>query len=679
MRVCFLTLILSFCGWVGFSATPKQQALDEWRLITAPGSPSPRVFVKGDSIRFYFTSGAELIEFRANWDRVRISTADYEVNSALLHWNQRLPKIPEGSRSWREATVIAGPEWRRISSRLVAALTPAERGAAAYYQAFLADAVLYRDAQGVARSVPLGMEPKGIVIQKRYSIEESLEHMARVLEDELAQSYPWATLFVLIAPDTSRFAHPFLIDRQKRECVFLAPAALYDTSERGPGISATAQGIREFIFESHGVALIKNPVSSAARLADVGIQTANRFLRLPLPRSIKGIQPVSNAPGMDLGAWEKWLDTYTGTRREEGALRLLIDGDRFFGRLEQAMDGTTNHLHCKVYIFDRDDVGVAMADRLMELSEFCEVKVLFDRMGSMTAGLSPPSTPLPEDFVPPTSILSYLRTEPGLEVRTSLNPWLMGDHGKLILVDSRLAWLGGMNLGREYRFEWHDMMVEVAGPVVHSFEKEFRRDWAHSGWGGDLAYLGALVSEPSQPKPTMPPQDWIKVRRLPTKTLWKPFKNAVLGALRHSRNHIYLENPYLFDRQIIRELVQARKRGVDVRVVLPRVNDLKAGGRSNFVIANYLLEHKVRVFFYPGMTHVKALLVDGWSCVGSGNLNHLSLGLNQEQNIATSDPGFSHSLRSDLFEQDFARSYEMRAPISVGWVDFLADLILQGF
>ena len=84
-------------------------------------------------------------------------------------------------------------------------------------------------------------------------------------------------------------------------------------------------------------------------------------------------------------------------------------------------------------------------------------------------------------------------------------------------------------------------------------------------------------------------------------------------------------------------LVRARNRGVDVRVVLPRVNDLKPGGRSNLVLANYLLEHGVRVYFYPGMTHVKALLVDDWACLGSANLNHLSLRVCQEHRQMAAD------------------------------------------
>lgn len=283
------------------------------------------------------------------------------------------------------------------------------------------------------------------------------------------------------------------------------------------------------------------------------------------------------------------------------------------------------------------------------------------------------------------------------------------------------------------------MMVELEGPIVESLETEFKREWAHEGPLGDLAYAAELLAGPrfrdpvtgaeaapdetladetaaDDPAPTDkdtrvaeldspkagsaarhqtaalrpafpsrrgPAQHLAQpirpeLRLLPTKTLWKPFAEAVFGSLRKAQSYIYVENPYLFDKRAILGLVKARNRGVDVRVVLPCVNDFKAGGRSNLVIANYLHEHGVRVYFYPGMTHVKALLVDGWCCVGSGNLNHLSLRINHEQNVATSDPAFANHLKQDLFDADFARSYELTAPISVDWVDFLSDLALEG-
>jgi cardiolipin synthase A/B len=117
---------------------------------------------------------------------------------------------------------------------------------------------------------------------------------------------------------------------------------------------------------------------------------------------------------------------------------------------------------------------------------------------------------------------------------------------------------------------------------------------------------------------------------------------------------------------------------VDVQVVVPQASDSKAGRRAQMVIANYLLSHGVRVYFSPGMTHAKALLVDDWACVGSGNLNQLSLRICQEHNVATSDPVSSARLKHDLFETDFKRSYPLSQLLPVEWMDSMADLLLEG-
>jgi cardiolipin synthase A/B len=673
-----LVLLLAFTSLCALAATPKQASLDEWRSLTSSTSQPPRVFVKGETVRFFFPTDGGVIAFNSRWSRSRIPSKGYKVHSALLRWEQKLSHMPEGDRSWSEATVIAGTDWRRLATNLLTALTPATPMHGVYYQAILADGLLYRDASGHARLAPVADQPKDVVIERRFSVEETLDTLARLVEAHLAQSHPNDSLFLLMAPNASRFTQPLLLDRKRRRCIYLAPAALYDSTERGLTLNVTAQGLSALFLESHGLALLKNPISSAARLGDLAVASVVRFVRFPLPKPGSEVPPLSHAKGMDLAAWEHWLDTYTGTRREDGSLALLIDGDKFFPRLQQAIAQATNHIHFNVYIFDKDDVAVGVAEQLKQRADQIEVKVILDRLGSIGAGASPPATPMPEDFVPPSSIVSCLRENPNLHVRTFLNPWLSSDHSKVLLIDGQRAWLGGMNLGREYRYEWHDLMVEVGGPVVTSLETEFGRGWAHAGALGDLAYAATFLEGPQRADTSPPSPDWIKLRRLPTKTAWKPFDSAVLGSLRKAQGYVFVENPYLFDKRVIMGLVRARHRGVDVRVILPRVNDFKAGGRSNLVIANYLREHGVRVYFYPDMTHVKALLVDGWACLGSGNLNHLSLRVNQEQNIATSDPAFAARLEKDLFDEDFSRSYELTEPISVDWVDFLADLVLEG-
>src|SRR5437899_1320979 len=212
------------------SATTKQQSLDEWRNLTAPAAQLPRVFVKGDRVRFYFVTEDGIEAFKAHWNRARAPTGRYKVHSALLSWDQRLSHIPEGERGWREAAVIAGEEWRQLASDLTTALTPKTPGHGAFYQAFLSDRLLYRDVDGVPKSEPATGQPSNIVIDHRFTIDETLELIARTIESRLATDHPGRTLFVLLAPDAKRFTQPLLLDVGQRRCILIAPAALYDTT-----------------------------------------------------------------------------------------------------------------------------------------------------------------------------------------------------------------------------------------------------------------------------------------------------------------------------------------------------------------------------------------------------------------------------------------------------------------
>ncbi|HEY5480078.1 MAG TPA: hypothetical protein VIL39_01220, partial [Verrucomicrobiae bacterium] len=323
------------------AAVPKQRSLDEWRSLTAPPAPAPRVFVKGDHTRFYFPTATNVEEFDARWGRHRVPSDGYQVSSALLRWNQKLARIPEGQRGWREAKVVAGAEWSRLTTNLFEALTPTAPGHGAYYQGFLADRLLYRDAKGAPRFASIGEQPKEVIIDRHLSIDETLVTVAREVERDLVREHPGEALFMLLAPNARRFPQPLLLDRQRRLCVWLSPAALYDTTERGIGLSTTAQGLSALLLEGHGLALLKNPISSVARLADLGVESVVRFVRLPFPKPSTHYPPLVRCQGMDLAQWEAWLDRYTGTRQEEGSLDLLIDGEQFFPRLKQAIASAT--------------------------------------------------------------------------------------------------------------------------------------------------------------------------------------------------------------------------------------------------------------------------------------------------------------------------------------------------
>jgi len=145
--------------------------------------------------------------------------------------------------------------------------------------------------------------------------------------------------------------------------------------------------------------------------------------------------------------------------------------------------------------------------------------------------------------------------------------------------------------------------------------------------------------------------------------------------MRAARRSIYVEQPYLSDGQVLAGLIRARQRGVDVRVVLPSRGDSGFMNSANLVTSQLLLRNGVRVFAYPGMTHVKAAIYDGWACFGSANMDNLSLRVNQELDLATSDPAAVARLRAQVFDADFALSREITEVEPLGWNVYLSDFI----
>jgi cardiolipin synthase len=313
---------------------------------------------------------------------------------------------------------------------------------------------------------------------------------------------------------------------------------------------------------------------------------------------------------------------------------------------------------------------------LKERSPQVRVRVLMDEMGSLFAAQVPPETG-PKDFQPPSDIRYYLRTDSHVQVRAAANPWLTADHRKCIIIDGRQAYVGGMNIGREYRYEWHDMMVGLTGPVVGRLEKDYREAWAHAGLLGDLGYLLSMFTPAGTHKLEI--TNGIDIRPLRTATGNVGIYHAQLEAIQQARRYIYIENAYFDDDTILRELIRARRRGVDVRVILPSENDSGIMQTSNQIMANKLVENGIRVFAYPRMTHVKAAIYDGWACVGSANFDKMSLRIAQELDVGFSDTASVERLKNDLFETDFKVSREITSPVPLNWMDFVMKAFADQF
>ena len=127
------------------------------------------------------------------------------------------------------------------------------------------------------------------------------------------------------------------------------------------------------------------------------------------------------------------------------------------------------------------------------------------------------------------------------------------------------------------------------------------------------------------------------------------------------------------------ELARARRRGVDVRVIVAAASDSGILDLSNQKTVNTMLRNGIRVYAYPGMTHVKAAVFDGWACVGSANFDKLSLQINRELNLATSHAETVNTLLERVFLPDFEMSTELHEPFPLGARHHLAEFIADEF
>ena len=186
---------------------------------------------------------------------------------------------------------------------------------------------------------------------------------------------------------------------------------------------------------------------------------------------------------MDLVAWEQELDALTGRTASRGQLSYLVGGEAFFTRFIDAVVAAQDSIHLRTYIFDNDDYANKIGNLLKRRSnEGVDVKLLLDGLGTIISTAETQDT-LPSDWQGNESVRRFLETDSNINVRQADNPWFSGDHVKTIVIDHRLAFTGGMNIAREYRYDWHDLMVEVQGPVIDILRDEFHKAWAHADRG----------------------------------------------------------------------------------------------------------------------------------------------------------------------------------------------------
>ncbi|UVK37506.1 PLDc N-terminal domain-containing protein [Mesorhizobium sp. AR10] len=329
------------------------------------------------------------------------------------------------------------------------------------------------------------------------------------------------------------------------------------------------------------------------------------------------------------------------------AISILKTGDDAYAAMRRAIDGAQRSILLETYIFDNDDVGRLFVESLAgAVRRGVSVRVLIDAVGVRYS-------------VP--SILGHLREE-NITVDLFNGNIVMGlrlpyanlrTHRKILVVDGTVAFTGGMNIRKGFSAEFagatsaRDTHFQVTGPVVADLFSIAAEDWR---FAGNEALKGDVWQVD---KPSPPPGQPMLVRAVasgPDASIETNHK-LLMGAFSVARKSIRIMSPYFLpDRELISALTTAARRGVEIDIVVPAVNNLLLVDRAMTAQFDQVLKHYCRVWRHEGaFDHSKLLSVDGvWAFVGSSNLDARSLRLNFEIDMEVLDAGFAAEIEARI-------------------------------
>jgi cardiolipin synthase len=348
-------------------------------------------------------------------------------------------------------------------------------------------------------------------------------------------------------------------------------------------------------------------------------------------------------------------------------LQFYLDGAEALGTLHELIDHASSRIDVLMFQWESDAVGAAIARWLMsKAGPTLPVRILVDGGGNLVFGTR--AGPGREVC---NQAICELAQHAHVEVVRTRNPFGRFDHRKLVLIDGRIAWTGGRNFTQRGFFDQHDLSFTVQGPLVTSLADEFDAFWHDQG--GHCP--GPPVVQPRQDQfDNAAANAW--ARLVQTRPRKHQIERAVYTAVDHARHYILIENFTFSDSRLVFKLAEARRRGVDVRVMLTLSAWPEVINHANRVTADRLLRAGVRVYVYPGMTHVKAATVDGcWAYLGTANFDPLSLRRNRELGLSILAGPVVTQLEERLFRADFCPEWEIKEPLRLSLADCFWELL----
>lgn len=333
--------------------------------------------------------------------------------------------------------------------------------------------------------------------------------------------------------------------------------------------------------------------------------------------------------------------------RDGNAFRLLPGADAFLPAMESAVRHARHYVLFEQYLVGSGEIANRFIDALITCAERgVQVYMLLDHFGSHALSFADRRRIVAAGigliFYNPTYLRHVFRG-------------LARNHCKLLLVDGLVAYTGGAGITDDYaarpgRAPWHDVVVEMRGPIVADWQKKFVHTWRH--WQGEIG-LPKIVMEPAGEQ-----RGRLSVS---LRGIRKYVRRELRARIRQSTGRAWLGTAYFLPgRVVLRALRGAKRRGVDVRLLLPGpINDhptVYYAGRRYY---GGLLRSGIRIFEYqPAFLHAKAYLCDDWCSVGSCNMDRWGLRWNLEANLESDAAALCGEVEA-FFTQAFSQAREI--------------------
>ncbi len=332
---------------------------------------------------------------------------------------------------------------------------------------------------------------------------------------------------------------------------------------------------------------------------------------------------------------------------------IIDDGDLAYDEILNCIQEAKKNINISTYIFESDYVGKIFKDALIKkIEEGIEVNVIYDAVGSIRASrkffkeMKEAGIHLIEFH--PIFTLNLIK----------LNQRL---HRKLFIIDGKVAFIGGMNISCEYAgpkykgYNWRDLMAKVEGPAVADLQTMFFALWVRVGGvfsHKELEYFPQLHHKGDKDVVTVGTDYWVERKKL---------RDTFIMLVKKAEKEILIESAYFLpDHDIRKTLRDAARRGVEVKIIIPRNTDIKTVYYARRAMYTKFLKAGVKIYEYtPHVLHTKLAVIDRSTVIiGSANFDYRSFIHNIEGNIIVEGGEIGRDAYT-IFQKDLENSQEV--------------------